>query len=89
MLLNDDIIPWIVSIIQNGKTDLQREGCWVICNAICGGSPAQIATVMRENGVIPAICKLVNSSSEPKLLAIILDSLDRCLTVGAARACDA
>ena len=48
-------MPWLVSIIQDGRTDLQRESCWVICNAICGGNPAQIAQVTQTEGVIPAI----------------------------------
>ena len=88
-MLNDEMMPWLVSIIQDGRTDLQRESCWVICNAICGGNPAQIAQVTQTEGVIPAICKLMNANSEPKLQTIILDSLDRCLTVGAARAGEA
>lgn len=69
-------------MIQDGKIDLQKEACWVICNAICGGSPNQILTIVQVNGVIPAICKMMNANSEPKLLTIILDSLDRCLMVG-------
>lgn len=81
MVLNDDIIPWLVEIITTGKAELQHESCWVVCNAICGGSPAQIAQVMQVKGLVPAVCSVMSSSSEPKLQAIILDALDRCLTV--------
>ena len=81
-MLDDHLIPVLVMMIKDGKIDLQKEACWVICNAICGGSPNQILTIVQENGVIPAICKMMNPNSEPKLLTIILDSLDRCLMVG-------
>ena len=65
-------------MIQDGKIDLQKEACWVICNAICGGSPNQILTIVQENGVIPAICKMMNPNSEPKLLTKCMGNLAAC-----------
>lgn len=80
--MDANIFPYLVELVITGRSDIQREGCWAICNAICGGNPQQVYCLMIMNGLIDAICKLIRNGEDVKLLSIILESLDRCIIMG-------
>lgn len=81
-MLNRGVFPYLIDCIYSERTDIQREACWVICNAICGGSPNQILEILNINGTVEAVCKLIRPGEDFKLINIIIETLDRCVIVG-------
>lgn len=75
-------MPYFIEHIYSDKPELQREACWTLCNAICGGNPNQILAVINISNSIPAICKLIRNGEDKKLINIIIESLDRCIILG-------
>ena len=82
MVLNDNLIPYMVEFINQDRRDQQKEACWVVCNAVCGGNPNQIHAILNVNGVIPALCKLIRTGEDDRLVSIVIESLERFLVVG-------
>ena len=68
-------------LINQGKLDIQKEACWTICNIVCGSSMNQLSFVLDKYRIVPEISMLLNKSSEEKLLIMIIDSLDRMMSV--------
>ena len=69
-------------MIQQGKPDIQKEACWTLCNIVCGSSMNQLSFVLEKYNIVPKISMLLKKDSEDKLLIMIVDSLDRMLSVG-------
>lgn len=82
MVINFDLIPVLVDLIRTGRSDVQKEACWAVCNAFCGGNMQQISFLLSIEDSIPAICSMLVNESGSKLISIIIDSLDRILIVG-------
>lgn len=82
-MINHDLIPVLVELIQSGRSDVQKEACWAVCNAFCGGSMPQIGYLLSVDGAIQAISSMLVNESGCKLISIIIDTLDRILVVGA------
>ena len=72
----------MIELIFSGRIDIQREACWTICNAFCGGNPQQIYMMMMTPNCIPAISKLIRNGEDVKLLTVIIEALDRCILLG-------
>ena len=82
-MINHGVIPVLVELIRSNRSDIQKEACWAICNAFCGGNPQQIYLLATMDDFVPSICSLLVDDSGSKLISIIIDSLDRILSVGA------
>lgn len=85
MVINHDLIPVLVELIRSGRSDVQKEACWAVCNAFCGGNMMQIGFLISVEDAIPAISSMLVNESGSKLISIIIDSLDRILVVGVGR----
>ena len=82
MVLSENLMPFMVEFINQDRRDQQKEACWVVCNAVCGGNPTQINSILNVNGVISALCKLIRTGEDDRLVSIVIESLERFLVVG-------
>ncbi|KNB42430.1 importin subunit alpha-1 [Blastocystis sp. subtype 4] len=81
LLLDRGLVPVLEEMINQGKLDIQKEACWTICNIVCGSSMNQLSFVLDKYRIVPEISMLLNKNSEEKLLIMIIDSLDRMMSV--------
>ena len=81
MLLDRGRAPRLEEMINQGRLDIQKEACSTICNIVCGSSMNQLSFVLDKYRIVPEISMLLNKNSEEKLLIMIIDSLDRMMSV--------
>lgn len=81
MLINDDIIPLMIDLVTGGKRDIQKEGCWTICNMICGASVQQLASILEHSGIVGALRTCLANDIEERLITIITESMERLMKV--------
>lgn len=79
-VIDSNLIPSILNVLYQADFKSQKEACWAISNLISGGTPQQVAYLINVNA-IPAVCSMLGVS-DPKVVAIALESLKRILELG-------
>jgi len=81
-LMNSNIIPPLINILQNADFKTKKEACWALSNATSGGlqEPNQIRYLVSQ-GCIKPMCDLLQSMDN-KIIQVALDGLENILKVG-------
>jgi len=80
-LIEANLVPRLLSVMSKGDYKSQKEATWAASNLVSGGSEAQIGYLVN-NGAVPAFCGMLGVN-DAKLLIIVLESVQRILTVAA------
>ena len=81
-VIDANIIPPLINILQHGDFKTRKEACWAISNATSGGlqEPSQIRYLVSQ-GCIKPLCDLL-TMMDNKIIQVALDGLDNILKVG-------
>ena len=81
-MIDANIIPPLINILQNADFKTKKEACWAISNATSGGlqEPSQIRYLVSQ-GCIKPLCNLLEMMDN-KIIQVALDGLDNILKVG-------
>jgi len=81
-IIDSNIIPPLINILQNADFKTRKEACWAISNATSGGlqEPAQIRYLVSQ-GCIKPLCDLL-TMMDNKIIQVALDGLDNILKIG-------
>jgi hypothetical protein len=81
-VVDANLIPPLVDILQHGDFKTKKEACWAISNATSGGlaRPEQIRYLVSQ-GCIKPLCDLL-VSGDNKIIQVALDGLENILKVG-------
>lgn len=78
----EGIFPILLEVLTKGEHRTRKEAAWAISNAACGGSNEQ-QRYLVEIGAIAHMCHLLQTeTSEPRILEIVMDGLEKILRVG-------
>lgn len=79
-VIEKDLIPRAMELLQAGDWDVKKEATWVLANAVVGGTPDQVGYLVQQ-GAIVGLCSVleVNDSG---VVETVLDSLEAILKVG-------
>lgn len=81
-VLNAGLIPVVVDMLEDKRQDIVREATWCIANGVSGSNQSQIECFVMDYDVISILCHALSKMSEPRLLEILLDSIDKILEYG-------
>merc|ERR1712230_67431 len=83
-VIDANIIPPLINILQNADFKTKKEACWALSNATSGGlqEPSQIRYLVGQ-GCIKPLCDLLRSNDN-KIIQVALDGLENILKVGEA-----
>ena len=83
-VIDANIIPPLLNILQNADFKTKKEACWALSNATSGGlqEPSQIRYLVSQ-GCIKPLCDLLQSTDN-KIIQVALDGLENILKVGEA-----
>lgn len=83
-MIDANIIPPLINILQNADFKTKKEACWAMSNATSGGlqEPSQIRYLVSQ-GCIKPLCDLLKSTDN-KIIQVALDGLENILKVGEA-----
>jgi importin subunit alpha-6/7 len=81
-VIDANIIPPLINILQNGEFKTKKEACWAISNATSGGlaEPNQIRYLVSQ-GCIKPLCDLL-AINDVKIIQVALDGLENILKIG-------
>ncbi len=81
-VINANIIPPLIDVLQHGDFKSKKEACWAISNATSGGlnKPEQIRYLVSQ-GTIKPLCDLL-VSGDNRIILVALDALENILKVG-------
>jgi hypothetical protein len=81
-IIDANIIPPLINILQNADFKTKKEACWALSNATSGGlqEPNQIRYLVSQ-GCIKPMCDLLQSMDN-KIIQVSLDGLENILKVG-------
>ncbi|RKO85499.1 armadillo-type protein [Blyttiomyces helicus] len=81
-VIDANIIPPLILILQRGDFKTKKEACWAISNATSGGlsNPIQIKYLVQQ-GCIKPLCDLLNCGDN-RIIQVALDGLENILKVG-------
>jgi len=65
VILEEQAVPKLTSLIQHSNREIQKEACWTLSN-IAAGTVDQIQAVL-EAGAIPPLVQLVSSEEDPEV----------------------
>jgi hypothetical protein len=79
-VIEKDLVPRAMELLQAGDWDVKKEATWVLANAVVGGTPDQVGYLVQQ-GAIQGLCSVleVNDSG---VVETVLDSLEAILKVG-------
>jgi cytosine/adenosine deaminase-related metal-dependent hydrolase len=83
LIINHLVVPKLVELLHTAEFEVQKEAAWAISNATSGGTPDQIIYLVQQ-GAIAALCGLL-TSSDSKIVTVVLKGLDNILKVGLQR----
>ncbi|KAK7064307.1 importin subunit alpha [Favolaschia claudopus] len=83
-IIDANIIPPLINILQNADFKTKKEACWALSNATSGGlqEPSQIRYLVSQ-GCIKPLCDLL-TMMDNKIIQVALDGLDNILKIGEA-----
>jgi hypothetical protein len=83
-VIDANVIPPLINVLQNADFKTKKEACWAISNATSGGlqEPAQIRYLVAQ-GCIKPLCDLL-TMMDNKVIQVALDGLDNILKIGEA-----
>lgn len=79
-MIEANIIPPMVDLLQTAEFDIKKEAAWAISNATSGGTAEQIKYLV-EAGCIPPLCDLL-TTFDPRIITVALEGLENILKVG-------
>ncbi|KAK4406768.1 Importin subunit alpha-4 [Sesamum angolense] len=79
-VIQADIIPPLVQLLQHAEFEIKKEAAWAISNATSGGSPEQIR-FLASQGCIKPLCDLL-ICPDPRIVTVCLEGLENILKVG-------
>lgn len=81
-VIDANIIPPLINILQHADFKTRKEACWAISNATSGGlnKPEQIKYLVSQ-GCIKPLCDLL-VCMDNKIIQVALDGLENILKVG-------
>ncbi|KAG0374635.1 Importin alpha subunit (Karyopherin alpha subunit) (Serine-rich RNA polymerase I suppressor protein), partial [Mortierella sp. AD032] len=81
-VIDANIIPPLINILQNADFKTKKEACWAISNATSGGlnKPDQIRYLVTQ-GCIKPLCDIL-ICMDNKIIQVALDGLENILKVG-------
>lgn len=80
MVIDANLIPSLVHLVQNAEFDIKKEALWAISNATRGGSHEQIKYLVEQSCIKPLCDMLV--CQDPTIISVCLDGLESILKVG-------
>jgi len=81
-VIDHGLVEPMISILANGDAKSQKEATWAISNLTCGGSPAQIAYVVRA-GALDPLQSILSSCTDSRLIIVVLDAFKNILNAAA------
>lgn len=75
----NNLVDELIKVMYDGDFDTKKEATWAVCNATSGGSPAQIAFLVKK-GCIKPLCDLL-ASRDAKIINVALEGLQNILEV--------
>lgn len=82
-VINAELIPGVISMLQTGDFDIKKEAAWAISNATSGGSPQQIEYLV-QCGCLKPMVELM-SISDAKIAGVCLEAMENILKAGQAK----
>ncbi|KAH9313009.1 hypothetical protein KI387_028044, partial [Taxus chinensis] len=82
-VVDANIIPFLVQLLQTAEFDIKKEAAWAISNATSSGSPEQIMYLVSQ-GCIKPLCDLLGCT-DPRIVAVCLEAIENILKVGEAQ----
>jgi len=79
-VIEANIIPPLVQLLQTAEFDIKKEAAWSISNATSGGSPDQIAYLVKQ-GCIKPLCDLL-TVADARLITVALEGIENILKAG-------
>jgi HEAT repeat protein len=74
------LIPGVMSQLQEGEWDVRKEAAWVISNVATGGTAANVQSIC-DAGAINGLCELL-TVEDAKVVMVSLDALEAILKHG-------
>jgi hypothetical protein len=75
-----DLIPRAMELLQAGDWDVKKEATWVVANAVVGGTPDQVGYLVQQ-GAIQGLCSILDVN-DSAVVETVLDALEAILKVG-------
>jgi hypothetical protein len=79
-VIDCNIIPPLLLLLQTAEFDIKKEAAWAISNATSGGTPAQIKYLVTQ-GCIKPLCDLLQFQ-DPRIVTVALEGLENILKMG-------
>jgi importin subunit alpha-1 len=81
-VIDANLIPPLIDILQNADFKIKKEACWAISNATSGGvSKPDIIRYLVSQGCIKPLCDLL-TCMDNKIIHVALDGLENILKIG-------
>lgn len=79
-LVEKGYLPILTRVLKEDEPDIKKEAIWAICNFTLVEKREHIQSNF-ENGILETVC-LIIKSSEPKCIAVAIESLGNLLNLG-------
>jgi hypothetical protein len=85
-VIDQDLVPRAMELLQAGDWDVKKEATWVLANAVVGGTPEQVGYLVQQ-GAIQGLCSILEVN-DTTVVETVLDALEAILKTGKAGADD-
>ncbi|CAE7617116.1 IMPA1 [Symbiodinium microadriaticum] len=79
-VINADVFPKLIELLQNAEFDIQKEAAWAVSNATSGGTAQQIIYIVQQGAVGP-LCNLLDVK-DTKIVTVALEGIENILKTG-------
>lgn len=80
-IIQADLIPILISTMAAFEAEVKKEAVWACANIATNGSAQQISFLV-ENHVLEALCEVLNTSGDAKILTVALEAIMTILESG-------
>lgn len=80
-VLAADLLPPLLAAVRSPELDVRREAAYAVANACCAGAVPQVQEAARA-GALDALCGLLAATRDSRLLATVLEALERIVRAG-------
>ncbi|KAG8459018.1 hypothetical protein KFE25_006563 [Diacronema lutheri] len=78
--IDANVVPPLVQLLSTAEFDIKKEAAWSISNATSGGTPEQIAYLVKQ-GCIKPLCDLL-TVQDARLITVALEGIENILKAG-------
>jgi len=80
-VIENNLFPLLVKILQVEEFDVKKEAAWAVSNATSGGSKEQIRYLVQECKIVKPMCDLL-TVKDSKIINVALEALENILNSG-------